>query len=343
MNVRCKSVMYQTYQYIVFKSHQLWNFCSFQVCIHHCLDSFTLGAMSFSEFLQWFSLTPPIKEDPYIKALKDDWLAENSESREEDVTRQQLEARIAEAEKAAANAVDEPAKLLDLAEAYGVLNPREKQCLETCELVMKFSLPFLSRRRQGDANQLHARCLFLQKDYEAALRALLRAQECYKDQGTKALRRSNNAALVRCYCALSQGEKAGERFKVALTMCESKEDALNVYLTGKVALEGVGYADLMETVWEDHLDDNPQTKAQLDGQMQAMKDLSKQVGPKDQGQDEGELKFPENLGEAIELAKQHKGITAALLFGLFLYLAFAIYISFWVSRAITARLAKKKS
>ena len=299
--------------------------------------------MSFSEFLQWFSLTPPIKEDPYIKALKDDWLAENSESREEDVTRQQLEARIAEAEKAAANAVDEPAKLLDLAEAYGVLNPREKQCLETCELVMKFSLPFLSRRRQGDANQLHARCLFLQKDYEAALRALLRAQECYKDQGTKALRRSNNAALVRCYCALSQGEKAGERFKVALTMRESKEDALNVYLTGKVALEGVGYADLMETVWEDHLDDNPQTKAQLDGQMQAMKDLSKQVGPKDQGQDEGELKFPENLGEAIELAKQHKGITAALLFGLFLYLAFAIYISFWVSRAITARLAKKKS
>ena len=99
----------------------------------------------------------------------------------------------------------------------------------------------------------------------------------------------------------------------------------------------------METVWEDHLDDNPQTKAQLEGQMQAMKDLSKQVGPKDQGHDEGELKFPENLGEAIELAKQHKGITAALLFGLFLYLAFAIYISFWVSRAITARLAKKKS
>ena len=55
--------------------------------------------------------------------------------------------------------------------------------------------------------------------------ALCGAQECYKDQGTKALRRSNNAALLRCYCALANGEKAGERFKVALTMVETKEDA----------------------------------------------------------------------------------------------------------------------
>ena len=32
-----------------------------------------------------------------------------------------------------------------LEEAYGVLSPRDKRVLETCELVMKFSLPFLSR------------------------------------------------------------------------------------------------------------------------------------------------------------------------------------------------------
>eukprot|EP00435_Cladocopium_sp_Y103_P044163 s845_g12.t1 len=113
--------------------------------------------------------------ETYQEALKDDWLAENSESREEDVTRQQLEARIAEAEKAAAS-VEDPTKLLDLAEAYGVLNPREQRCLETCELVMKFALPFLNRRRQGDANQLQGRCLFLQNDFEGALRAVLRAQ-----------------------------------------------------------------------------------------------------------------------------------------------------------------------
>eukprot|EP00435_Cladocopium_sp_Y103_P036199 s845_g9.t1 len=154
-------------------------------------------------------------------------------------------------------------------------------------------------------------------------------RECYKDQGAKALRRSNNAALLRCYCALENGEKAGERFKVALTMVETKEDALNVYLTGKAALDGIGYSDLMENLWEDHLDDNPETKAQLDGQMQAMKDLSKQVGPKDQGngEPEDELKFPENLGEALELAKRHQGLTLALLLGVLLYLAIAIYIS----------------
>mmetsp|Transcript_3071 Transcript_3071/g.6379 ORF Transcript_3071/g.6379 Transcript_3071/m.6379 type:complete len:301 (+) Transcript_3071:47-949(+) len=300
--------------------------------------------MSFQQFLDWFTLHPPVKDSPYIKALKDDWLAENSESREEDVTRQQLEARIAEAEKAAAS-VEDPTKLLDLAEAYGVLNPREQRCLETCELVMKFALPFLNRRRQGDANQLQGRCLFLQNDFEGALRAVLRAQECYKDQGTKALRRSNNAALLRCYCALENGEKAGERFKVALTMVETKEDALNVYLTGKAALDGIGYSDLMENLWEDHLDDNPETKAQLDGQMQAMKDLSKQVGAKEQGsgEPEDELKFPENLGEALEVAKRHQGLTLALLLGILLYLAIAIYISLWVSRVITERLVKKTS
>ena len=43
-------------------------------------------------FWDWFSLTIPEPEDPFHKALKEDWLAENSESREEEVTRQQLEA-----------------------------------------------------------------------------------------------------------------------------------------------------------------------------------------------------------------------------------------------------------
>lgn len=66
------------------------------------------------------------------------------------------------------------------------------------------------------------------------------AQECYKDQGTKALRRSNNAALLRCYCALENGEKAGERFKVALTMVETKEDAGGGLLEGADISGGFG-------------------------------------------------------------------------------------------------------
>ena len=52
-------------------------------------------------------------------------------------------------------------------------------------------------------------------------------------------------------------------------------------------------------------------------------------------------RFPENLGEALELAKRHQGLTLALLLGILLYLAIAIYISLWVSRIITERLVKK--
>ncbi|CAJ1329865.1 unnamed protein product [Effrenium voratum] len=302
-----------------------------------------------SGFLAWLGHEEP-QDSPFIKALKDDWLAQNSESREEDVTRKQLEARIAAAEKAAGK-ITEPNKLLDLAEAYGVLNPRDKRCLETCELVMRFSLPFLDRQRQGDAHQLHARSLFLHNDPEAALRALLRAQECYKDQGTKALRRSSNAALLRTYAALQQGDKACERLQVALTMCETKEDALNVYLSGKVALEGAGCDNRFESIWDDYLDDNPETKespvnlpvtvlfpkAHLEGQMKVMKDLSKQVGPKDA---EDDFKMPETLPEAIQLAKQHKVITCVLVIALLVYLAFAIYASLWISRRVVARLKK---
>ena len=53
------------------------------------------------------------------------------------------------------------------------------------------------------------------------------------------------------------------------------QEALSMYLTGKVALEGIGtpashckkstsargLGDTFELVWEDHLEDNPETKA----------------------------------------------------------------------------------
>mmetsp|Transcript_4844 Transcript_4844/g.11389 ORF Transcript_4844/g.11389 Transcript_4844/m.11389 type:complete len:300 (+) Transcript_4844:42-941(+) len=284
---------------------------------------------------------PPEPDSPFIKALKDDWLAENSESREEDVTKQQLEARIATAEKAASK-VTEPNKLLDLAEAYGVLNPRDKRCLETCELVMKFSLPFLSRQRQGDAHQLHARSLFLSQDFEGSLRALLRAQECYKDQGNKRLRRSNNLGLLRAHAALGQGTEASERLKVALTMCSTKEEALNVYLSGRAALEDGGFGDNFERLWEDHLDDNPETKVHLDQQMAAMKQLTKQVPQNQDAGSEEDFKMPETLKDFVQLAKRHKAIATFVLIFVVLYIILAVYISNWLSKAIMQRLAEQK-
>ena len=39
------------------------------------------------------------------------------------------------------------------------------------------------------------------------------------------------------------------------------KDALNVYLSGKVALEGAGCDNRFESIWDDYLDDNPETKA----------------------------------------------------------------------------------
>mmetsp|Transcript_4048 Transcript_4048/g.9443 ORF Transcript_4048/g.9443 Transcript_4048/m.9443 type:complete len:300 (+) Transcript_4048:49-948(+) len=284
---------------------------------------------------------PPEPDTPFIKGLKDDWLAENSESREEEVTRQQLEARIASAEKAA-SCVTEPHKMFDLAEAYGVLNPRDKRVLETCELVMQFSLPFLSRQRQGDAHQLHARSLFLNQDFEGARRALLRAQECYRDQGNKRLRRLNNVGLLRANAALGRGPEACERFKVALTMCETKDDALNVMLTGKAALEDSGLTDNFETLWEDHLEDNPQTKALLDQQMEAMKDLTKKMPHNGEEGPEDDFKLPETLKDFVQLGKRHKGASAVILIGLLLYVILAIYISSWLSNAIMARLKQHK-
>ena len=70
---------------------------------------------------------------------------------------------------------------------------------------------------------------------------------------------------------------------------------------------------------------------------EVMKDLSKQVGPKDA---EDDFKMPETLPEAIQLAKQHKVITCVLVIALLVYLAFAIYASLWISRRVVARLKK---
>ena len=61
---------------------------------------------------------------------------------------------------------------------------------------------------------------------------LSQCQECFKDQGSKSLRRLNNAALLRCFAALQRGKEAVERMKVALTMCETKEVGLKCLLRG---------------------------------------------------------------------------------------------------------------
>ena len=151
-----------------------------------------------------------------------------------------------------------------------MLNPRDKRCLETCELVMKFSLPFLSRKghhilnaevlclrspsavccllplldfkQPGNDKEMHtssthdpSSCTRIGKlvqvaqkpllskrhfllrvwlrgfsdsrqDFEGSLRALLRAQECYKDQGNKRLRRSRLGRTSHLVCVFGGGK-----------------------------------------------------------------------------------------------------------------------------------------
>ncbi|CAK0812397.1 unnamed protein product, partial [Prorocentrum cordatum] len=146
------------------------------------------------------------KDEEYslaIEKLREDWITDNSDKRDECATKQSLEKDIRAAERAAASLSD-PIKLLDLAEAYGILSPKDPRCLKTCELVQQVSLPFLDPRRQGDAHQLYGRSLFLAGRYEESLDALVKAQECYRIQGTKELRKANCIGLMRTYAALGR-------------------------------------------------------------------------------------------------------------------------------------------
>eukprot|EP00931_Biecheleriopsis_adriatica_P092673 TRINITY_DN66461_c0_g1_i1.p1 TRINITY_DN66461_c0_g1~~TRINITY_DN66461_c0_g1_i1.p1 ORF type:complete len:303 (+),score=69.02 TRINITY_DN66461_c0_g1_i1:121-1029(+) len=293
-------------------------------------------------FLAWLTGKPAADADSLaIKALKDDWIAENSDAREQDVTRQQLEARIVDAEKAAANIMENQYKLLDLAEAYGVLSPKDKRCLTTCEMVMKFALPFLSMQRQGDAHQLYGRCLFLAGRFEESLRALQRANECYKEQGSRKLRRTNNAGLIRAYAALGQGAAASKRLEVALTLCEVKDDVLRLYMTGKAASGNVDDPQEFDDVWGDHLEGHPELKGEFDKSMSAAGDTMKQL-LNQSAQGEGESKPPETFQDWVNLARRHKLITCLIVTFIILYLTAAVYFARWASSVMVRKLMQNK-
>lgn len=121
-----------------------------------------------------------------------------------------------------------------------------------------------------------------------------------------------------------------------------QEEALNVYLSGRAALEDGGFGDKFEMLWEDHLDDNPETKAHLDQQMAAMKQLTKQVPQNQDSGSEEDFKMPETLKDFVQLAKRHKAIASFVLIFVVLYIIAAVYISNWLSKAIMQRLAEQK-
>jgi tetratricopeptide (TPR) repeat protein len=234
--------------------------------------------------MAWKELFGGPEEKKFSKAisrLRDDWISDNSELRDECATRQSLEKDIKAAELAAAG-LKNPVKLLDLAEAYGILDPKDPRCLSTCEMVSQVAIPFLEMQRQGDAHQLFGRSLFFAERYEECLEALLKAQEAYRIQGTKELRKRNNIGLMRAYAALGRSKETAQRFEVALTMVgEAEDDFVGMYVSAKSALEETGVArdaEILDDIWYVYLDLNPPEKEKYNSYVQMGENLGRSVG-----------------------------------------------------------------
>jgi len=274
----------------------------------------------------WKDLFGRKDEKEYILAiekLREDWISDNSEQRDEGATRQTLEKDIRAAERAAASLTD-PVKLLDLAEAYGILSPKDPRCLKTCELVQQVSLPFLDPRRQGDAHQLYGRSLFMAGRYEESLDALLKAQECYRIRGTKELRKSNCIGLMRAYAALGRSAETAQRFEVALTMVgEHVDDAVGMYLSAKSALEETGVkrdAEILDDIWYVYLDMHTKDKETFQSYIDSSDTLIRQF------RDEKDLRIDwMKLGPVLVIGGG--GFLVA-------YVTFAYYVVSWVYHSL---------
>mmetsp|Transcript_69311 Transcript_69311/g.166181 ORF Transcript_69311/g.166181 Transcript_69311/m.166181 type:complete len:301 (-) Transcript_69311:78-980(-) len=284
------------------------------------------------------------KKKEYSKAierLRSDWLSDNSDAREEMVTRKILEERIAAAEKAASDAgLRDPGKLLDVAEAYGVLDPCDKKCFEATEVAIRCALPFLNRQRQGDAHQLHGRCLFMAERYEESLQALLRAHACFKEMGNRHLRRINNVGLLRAYAALGRGKEAAERLEVAFTMCEGKDDPVFLYMSGKGALEETDCArdaEVFDDIWYVYLDTHPEAK-QLFEQYDAMGQGVCKTLPRDERDGEFES-FDEVRARLYSQMQEYPHYTFLAVSAVVVYIVLAC----WLVRNVYARAYSSES
>jgi len=217
-----------------------------------------------------FAMAPGLKADA-IKKLKDDWISEALNDRPEDATKWQIQSRIMAAKDKAREKEDDPAALLELAEAYALLHPTDKRCWNVCDRMMAMGVCTFDLEKQGRAHQIHGRCLFLADKFEDSLQALVRARACFRDMGTRALRRQNNAGLLRAYAALGRSKEASERLEVAFTLCEKEDDCIELYMDAKSALEHTGVArdaEILDDIWYVWLDTHDDVKAKFESYQQ---------------------------------------------------------------------------
>lgn len=226
-----------------------------------------------------------------LEKLREDWLGENSDSREEDATKWQLNNQCQNAKARSQRTPDDVDLLFDLASAYGILDPCDKRCLNVLERMMNDNgVNTLDTQRKGEAYQLFGRSLFFAHRFEESLAALQKAQICFKDKGNFTLRRQNNRAMLRVFCALGRGKEASERLEVALTLCENSDDCIFLYISAKQALEYTGCErdkEILDDIWYVHLDTHPEEKAKFLSHQQASENLCRKFAGGEERPDSG--------------------------------------------------------
>eukprot|EP00746_Dinoflagellata_sp_MGD_P018706 gnl/MRDRNA2_/MRDRNA2_143377_c0_seq1.p1 gnl/MRDRNA2_/MRDRNA2_143377_c0~~gnl/MRDRNA2_/MRDRNA2_143377_c0_seq1.p1 ORF type:complete len:282 (-),score=65.22 gnl/MRDRNA2_/MRDRNA2_143377_c0_seq1:74-919(-) len=235
-----------------------------------------------------------------ILQLKDDFKGENADARDEDLRKKDFEQRIKDAQKQCREHPSDGEKMLRLAEAYGVLDPTDKQCLDTCDKLLILGVKSLDLQRQGDFWQLRGRSLFMHDKYDESLLSFLRAKDCYREKGNKALRKLNNTALLRVYASLGRSKMAAERLEIALTLCEKNDETCLLYMHAKNALEQTGTerdVEVLDDIWYVQLDMNPELRKTHDQLHEMTKNLSRQCSSEGKPKS---LSFTEIIKEMLQ-------------------------------------------
>jgi len=244
--------------------------------------------MTTTEWLSEKIWGPKLIVSEEILVLQKDWIAENSDAREEGVLRDEYLRRMKIAEDAHKEDEFNPAKLFELAESYAVMDPRDSRALKLLQRLTASGDMFYDKLRQGDCYQMLSRSLFLACRFEECLEALMKAHACYKENGNRKVRRSNNVGLLRVHAAMGDSRKAAERLEVALTQCEVKDDSMLLYMHAKSALEKTGVArdaEILDDIWYVFLDTHEEEKQQWENYKNMGDNVIRQCNPDDEQDD----------------------------------------------------------
>mmetsp|Transcript_134404 Transcript_134404/g.287522 ORF Transcript_134404/g.287522 Transcript_134404/m.287522 type:complete len:287 (+) Transcript_134404:68-928(+) len=253
----------------------------------------------------WLGRSAPLGKEA-IDQLKDDWKADNSDLRHEDITKGQLESAIAKAQIASRADRDDQGKLLDLAEAYSILDIKDERGHNTLDRLVKVQgVETLEMQRQGDAHFLYGRALFMQDKFQESAENLEKARIYYQADGTKRKRWLTNVGLLRAYSAQGMSKEAAQRLEVGLSLCEPGDDCVQLYMHAKTALEKGDQprdAEVLDDIWFVHLDTHPEEKKKWEEyQMMASSTTRQLAGQnKDPHEDDGQDTY--SLKECFQMA-----------------------------------------